>query len=104
MSTERIARLEAMLENDPHDPFTAYALALEWNSAGETTRAISMLEHLRKRHPDYVPAYHQLGVLLAKTGDTDRARSTFLDGIEASKRTGDHHAGKEMQEALEELE
>jgi Tfp pilus assembly protein PilF len=99
--SDRIAKLEASLAADPNDPFTRYALALEWSAAGDMNRALVMLEELRTHSPDYVPAYHQLGILLERSGSLHRAREVYTEGIGVAQRLGDHHAAGEMREAME---
>ncbi len=98
-----MAKLEALLASDPNDPFTRYALALEWSAAGDVSRALVMLEELKTHSPDYVPAYHQLGILLERSGATARAKEAYAEGIRVAERLGDHHAAGEMREAMGEI-
>ncbi len=103
MSTERLSRLLALLEAEPDDAFTRYALAMEHAGLGEIEAAIGLLENLRNRHPDYVASYHQLGILFERQGETGRAEAAYREGITAAQRTGDAHAAGEMQDALDQL-
>lgn len=101
MNADRISRLQELLASDPDDPFTRYALALEHAGQGRVTEAVTMLEELRRLQPDYVPAYHQLGILHERQGETKRAAAAYAEGIATARRTGDDHAALEMQEALD---
>lgn len=101
MSGDRISRLRRLLETDPDDAFTRYALALEHAGLGELEEARALLEDLLQRDPDYIASYHQLGILYERLGEAERARAAYRGGIAAAQRTGDHHAASEMQDALD---
>ena len=104
MSTSRIETLRKFLEEDPTDPFSHYAIALEYASTNDTQAAIDALEHMLPRFPSYVPAYQQLGILLHQSGKAERARTILEQGIAVAGRAGDHHAQSEMRELLDELD
>lgn len=104
MSEDRLAKLRGFLETDPDDSFTTYALALEHASLGERDKAVELLEALLKRDPRYVPAYQQLGYLYLELERPQAAQAILRTGIEVSIRENDHHAGSEMQDALDALE
>lgn len=104
MREQRIAKLKQLLQNDPTDSFTRYALALEYAGMGETADAVSMLEELLKRDPTYVPAYQQLGYFYERLGRRDDSIAIFKRGLEVAIQQGDLHARGEMQDALDELE
>jgi len=103
VTRDRRAGLKALLETDPTDAFTRYALALEHAAPGATETAIRELARLHDIAPEYVPAYHQRGVLHERAGDTDEARTAYQQGIAVARRTGDDHAAREMQDALDAL-
>ncbi|HTY38273.1 MAG TPA: tetratricopeptide repeat protein [Bacteroidota bacterium] len=104
MNDERIQKLRSMLEQDPNDSFTRYALALEYAGAADSTQALSLFEDLLHRDPSYVPVYQQLGYLYEKLGRTSDAASMFKRGMQIAAEQGDEHARSEMQDALENLE
>ena len=66
----RRERIEAMLRDDPSDPFLWYGLAME-QAGSEPEAALKTFAELRARFPDYVPGYVQAGQLLAKQGRDD---------------------------------
>ncbi|HAV23163.1 MAG: hypothetical protein A2X67_14380 [Ignavibacteria bacterium GWA2_55_11] len=103
MNVQRIERLRKHLEADPTDPFTQYALALEYDAGGDTPLAIRTLEELVVQSPRYVPSYQQLGYLFQKTGQADKACEIFNRGIAVARAENDLHAAGEMQEALDEM-
>ncbi|MBI1807508.1 MAG: tetratricopeptide repeat protein [Ignavibacteria bacterium] len=104
MSTTRLDTLQQFLEQDPNDPFNHYAIALEYVSSHCYPEAIAKFQELMALDPNYVPAYHQLGLLFARLGKNDEALKTFERGIEIAALVGDMHARSEMEEAIDELE
>ena len=103
MREERIARLKAILELEPNDSFSRYALALEFAGMDNSAGALELLEDLVRRDPSYVPTYQQLGYLYLKIGRTDDARAILIRGMEVASQQGDFHARSEMQDALDEM-
>jgi Tfp pilus assembly protein PilF len=104
MKEERIRKLNALLELDPHDSFARYALAMEYAGANDTVQAMTMLENLKLSDPSYVPTYQQLGYLYEKSGRREEAATVLKLGIQIAAQQNDNHARSEMQEALESLE
>jgi Tfp pilus assembly protein PilF len=103
MRNDRIAQLKDFLENDPNDPFTRYALALEYAGLGETSLALSLLLEVLERDPAYIPAYQQLGYQYQKLDRKEEAGRVLRRGIEVAREQGDTHAQREMQDALDEI-
>lgn len=101
MRNDRIARLKEFLENDPSDSFTRYALALEYAALGELQTAIDLLLEVIDKDPAYVPAYQQLGVHYQRLDRLDEATRALRRGIEVARDQNDHHAQREMQDALD---
>jgi Tfp pilus assembly protein PilF len=101
---ERIKALTEILDKNPDDSFSRYALALEYIGLGETEKAIAALTDLIQRDPKYVAAYHQLGQIYCKVNKTAEAKKIFRQGIELAVETNDLHEKREMEEELEEIE
>lgn len=99
----RREKLEALLAEDPDDPFLNYALALQCVSDGNPQEGGERLGKLIHRDPDYVAAYLQLGQILEGLGQTDQSRDVFHRGIEAARRAGDDHAESEMRGFLSQI-
>ena len=104
MREERIAKLKQILEQDPNDSFSRYALALEYAGLGDKEEAVRILEEVLHRDASYVPAYQQLGYLYENIGRRTDALTILKKGITVATAHGDSHACSEMQEALDELE
>jgi predicted Zn-dependent protease len=92
------------LEQDPNDSFARYAVALEYRGLREYARAIDYLSDLRRRDPDYIAAYFQLGQIYTAIEEPEKATEALAEGIRVARKAGDLHAASEMQAALDELE
>lgn len=104
MKQTRLESLQEFLKADPTDPFTRYAIALEYASLKQFEVAIQHLEALAVTDPSYVPAFQQLGLLYVEMGQPAQALKAYERGIQAAALTGDTHAQREMQEAIDELD
>jgi Tfp pilus assembly protein PilF len=103
MSKSRLESLKALLEQDPNDSFTRYAIALEYAALDQPADAIAMLEDLIQRDGSYLAAYQQLGHLYAKVGRKEDAKRIYRIGIEIARSVGETHAASKLQEASEQL-
>jgi predicted Zn-dependent protease len=102
-----MAQLEALLADDPHDPFLRYGLALEHASAGDDDTAATVLAALTADAPDYVPAYLMRGQALGRLGREPEAAEVLRAGIAAAERVSTPealHARGEMAGLLSTLE
>ena len=95
--------LEEFVATHPQDAFARYGLAMECANQGDSDAAITNFEKLLAENPNYVAGYFQYGQLLARLSRTADAKRTLGHGIEAARRTGDQHAGSEMEAALAQL-
>lgn len=103
--TPRMEQLEALLRQDPDDPFLRYGLALEYASAGDDETSVRMLLELIARPAGlpYIPAYLQAGQALIRLERYEEARQVLRQGIEAAQAVGDLHAAGEMQGFLDSI-
>ena len=99
----RRALLEEFAAANPKDPFARYGLAMECANQGDADAAIANFEKLLAENPNYVAGYFQYGQFLARLSRTAEAKRTLTSGIEAARRSGDQHAGSEMEAALAQL-
>jgi predicted Zn-dependent protease len=99
----RREKIEAMLVDEPHDPFLRYALAMELEKEGEHERSLELMQGLMSDEPPHVPSFFMAGQHLAAQGRTDEARGALRDGIEQARKQGEAHAAGEMSEFLSEL-
>jgi len=84
MQSTRLVKLLEFLESDPNDPFVLYALATEYNNAGDTEKAFAYYHKLVLEHPDYVGTYYHLGKLLEKNNDIEQALTIYQQGMAAA--------------------
>ncbi|HAC16460.1 MAG TPA: hypothetical protein DCE78_11030 [Bacteroidetes bacterium] len=99
-----IQLLKSFLEMDPTDSFTQFALAMEYNKAGDVHQSEITFKKLVEADPGYVGTYYHLGKLLEVLGKVDEARSVFKDGIVVAENSNDQHAASELKQALLELD
>jgi len=104
MTPSRLDSLKLLLEENPNDSFTLYAIALEYDSLGEPETAVTYLKEIIERDANYLPAYRQLGQILARLNRTEEAKPIYRKGIEIAETIGDAHAKQEMTEELDEIE
>lgn len=100
---DRLAMLTEILTQNPNDAFARYGLAMEYSNQGELQQALEQFGKLLSTHPDYTAGYFMAAQTLAKADRNDDAKEMLADGIAAAKRTGNTHAGSEMQAMLDEL-
>ena len=102
--SERLAKLEQMLERSPTDPFLLYGIALEHKKAGDSARAIEFLDRTLAADAGYCYAYFQKGQVQETLGQTTEAKATYRAGVDAARKAGDAHAQSEIEGALSMLE
>jgi len=103
MEQTRVDFLRETLKNHPDDTFARYALAMELTQSSQLAAAWEHFEYLLTRHPEYLATYYQAGMLLWKQGHRAEAQDVFEQGVEVTRRQGNHHAQSELEKALEEL-
>ena len=87
MNSDRLTKILAMLEQMPNDPFLRYGAALEYVSSGDDIHAEQYFEWILTNHPDYLPMYYQLGKLLERKPETDKAIEIYNLGIKLAERS-----------------
>ncbi|MBI5135956.1 MAG: tetratricopeptide repeat protein [Nitrospirae bacterium] len=100
MSHSRIEQFQAFLEKDPNNSFARYVIAQEQAKTGALAEAVATYRELIRRDPDYVAAYYHGGKALERMDDPRGAADIYRQGLEVARRTGNAHAGGELQEAL----
>ena len=93
-----------MLEVEPADSFLNYALALEYASANNITKAIQLMEEILQRDNGYLGAYYQLGNYYELAKQPEKAINTYKKGIEVAIRQKNRKTQMELKEALLQLE
>src|ERR1700682_4911802 len=96
----RREKIEAMLIDEPGDPFLRYNLALELEKQGDHERSLSGLRSLMGDEKPYVAAFFMAAQQLVGLARIGEARAALRDGIERARQQGDAHAAGEMAELL----
>jgi Tfp pilus assembly protein PilF len=99
----RLETLLKLLENEPHDAFTRYAVALEYMGEGRVSEAGKELSAIISSNPDYLAAYYQYGKVLEEQGDIETAEEIYRSGLALAEKQNDLHTRSELQEALDNL-
>ncbi|MDA0193983.1 MAG: tetratricopeptide repeat protein [Bacteroidetes bacterium] len=94
----RIDQLNEFIKEEPENPFLIYALALEYLKT-EPTQAKIYFDQLLKYHPSYLPTYYHAAQFYLEIDQRSRARQIYEVGIALTRKTEDHHALKELQNA-----
>lgn len=102
--SKRLPYLLQLLESSPADSFVLFALAKEYENAGDATNALEYYQKLRAADPAYVGLYYHLGKLFEQMQDAGNAIATYKQGIETARKASDFHALSELQGALLNLE
>jgi tetratricopeptide (TPR) repeat protein len=103
MANARIEQLKEILEIDPKNILTRYALGMEYSGAGQTDDALAAFKELLAINRDYPNAYFMGAQALQAAERTDEAKQWLNDGVAAAKRTNNRHAESEMQAMLDEI-
>ncbi len=96
----RLEKLQSFLKESPEDPFLHFALAKEYEKAGDEQEALARYEQLVREHAQYVGTYYHLGKLRERQGDLDAAKSAYQQGIIVAERAKDSHSASELRGAL----
>ena len=101
--TDRIARIQAMLEQTPGDCFLNHALALEFIKAGNDVAAKKYFEKNLSADPSYVATYYHFGKLEERNGVAQHAIELYEAGMKVARAAGDNHTYSELQAAHDDL-
>jgi hypothetical protein len=96
----RREKIEAMLRNDPHDPFLRYGLAVEYDNEDRHEESLALFEGLMRDNPPHIASFLRGAQLLAKLDRIQDARGVLREGIESARQQGNSHAAGEMGELL----
>ncbi|MGD8277688.1 MAG: hypothetical protein PVH00_06660 [Gemmatimonadota bacterium] len=100
MNSGRIAALEKLREKSPGDGRVLFALALEYEKAGDWDRVVAHLTDYLAATEDQGNAWGRLGFALARLGRTAEARNAYTRGIDAANRHGHPSMAAEFEESL----
>jgi Tfp pilus assembly protein PilF len=107
MNQHRLALLHEFYDEDPSDPFNAYALALEYLTIDDD-KAKFYFDELLTKHPTYLPTYYHAAAFFVATEQIERAEFVYQNGINLAQNQQNTKAFQELQRAyqmfLDELE
>ena len=95
----RLDKLFTFLEAQPNEPFLLFAIAKEYESAGDDANALEFYQKLQATTPQYVGLYYHLGKLFERKNDPQNALETYKTGIEVAQKERDLHALSELKGA-----
>ena len=93
-----------MLEKEPNDSFLNYAFALELEKEKKISEAISIIEKIILLDKNYLGAYYKLGKLFENVSQNEKAKQTYLLGIEIAQLQKNNKTLNELNGALQLLE
>lgn len=94
----RIQQLLEFLNKEPDDPFTLYALALEYQNHDQG-KAAYYFDRLLASHKKYLPTYYHAASFFADIGEIKRAKKIYETGIALAINDQNSHALKELKNA-----
>jgi len=104
MTTSRIDKIQAMLQDDPRDSFLRYTLAMEYRKLDENEKSLELLTELANHEePRYVAAFFMAAQQLVELDRIEEARTFLRDGIDEARQQNNQHAAAEMSELLAEI-
>ena len=104
MTTTRIDKIQAMLQDDPRDSFLRYTLAMEYRKLDDNKKSLELLAELANQdEPKFVAAFFMAAQQLVELDRLDEARTFLRDGIDEARRQDNQHAAAEMSELLSEI-
>lgn len=99
MTNSRIQRLEQNIVDNPADTFALYALAKEYEKAGDLEKSIQLFEKLLLVDENYIGAYYHLGKVYEQLEEVKKALNIYEAGIDIAKKLNDMHALGELKNA-----
>lgn len=102
MNSDRLKLLKNYYEEDPDDPFNAYALAMEYIGT-DPDMALGYFEELLEKHENYIATYLHAAKLYAQRNEKEKAEHVFEKGIKIAKANMETLALRELQSAFNEF-
>ena len=99
----RRQKIEAMLVDDPSDPFLLYSLAMELDKEQEHETSLAHYRQLMAATPPYVPAFFMAAQQLARLERVEEARAVLREGIEQARAAREQPRRRRDERVLGEL-
>ena len=103
-TSDKLQKLQQMLEKQPRDAFLLYGLGMEYKKLKDYARAIEHFERVIEVDASYCYAYFQRGQAYELLGQSEAAKQSYRAGVAAAEQVGDAHAKEELQAALDMVE
>jgi tetratricopeptide (TPR) repeat protein len=100
MKEQRISMLEKYIQDDPHDPFPLYALALEYVER-EVEKSVELFDKTLQKFPVYLPTYYHAAALFADLGEIEKAKSLYEKGIQLAQDQKEQKTLNELRAAFQ---
>lgn len=98
MNNNRLELLLQFYEENPSDPFNAYALAMEYQNS-DAQKAIDYFKLILDKQPDYLPTYYHAAALFAEMGNTTYAEELYQRGMQLALNQQNTKTYQELQRA-----
>jgi tetratricopeptide (TPR) repeat protein len=98
MNNNRLELLLQFYEEDPSDPFNAYALAMEYQN-NDVQKAAEYFKFLLDNQPDYLPTYYHTAALFAEIGNAEYAEKLYQKGMQLALNQQNTKTYQELQRA-----
>ncbi|MDP7005209.1 MAG: hypothetical protein QF718_03250 [Phycisphaerales bacterium] len=99
-SEDRISKLRNLLDQDPHDAFCMYGIAMEHAKNGRFDEAVAWFDQTIETDSTYCYAWLHKAKCQHDNDDSKSASSTLEEGIKQAREQGDLHAAEEMSSYL----
>ena len=101
MAASRIEIFEQMLAGDPANTAVLFGLAKEYEKAGDEAKLIETLERYLAAADDEGNAYGMLARAYERSKQIEKARASYLRGIDVATAHGHPGMAEEYREILE---
>ncbi|GAL83476.1 hypothetical protein Dfer_1239 [Sporocytophaga myxococcoides] len=98
MNNSRLELLLQYYKEDPQDPFTIYALAIEYLNT-DVQKSVNYFSILLENHEDYTGTYYHAANLFFKLGQLEKAEEVYKKGLEITFKVKDMKANQELRSA-----
>ncbi len=100
MNQIRLTALHQFYEEDPHDPFNVYALAIEYVET-DAKKSKKYFDELLEKYPDYLATYYHAAALYGLLGDVERTIALYKTGIDLAINQQNRKTLQELQRAYQ---
>ncbi|MFM1803125.1 MAG: hypothetical protein RL136_4 [Planctomycetota bacterium] len=103
-TSDRLQKLQALLEAEPDDGFLLYGIAQELQKLGRLDEAAAHYDRAIAVDERECYAFFHKAKALEQAGRRNDAVAALRDGLARARKVGDHKAASEIEGFLDELE